>query len=342
ENMAEEVWESLVSYGLEGRIVVFVMDNASNNDTMIEVFEQKCHAEGIDFNALDSRIRCMPHTAHLAAIKASIFSSIGVITKTDRKKASGRSGDSYQETVAVPLSRDHDIEGEAGEVDEEESSEGTPLKAVQKLRSIIKIVRGSPQRRQEWIWEVKISPAFMDNELGRVALMLILDVRTRWSSTHQMMSECEFISQGRTNDKIIGRAIDYRSVIDNFVAKNRDLRHLELSDADWDAIMMVTGWLKSFRTATTTMSTTKKPMLSFTTTIFRGLQDDLRTTIKNLPIGTPSVLRNGLLEAHRKLSDYYYKFDQSPYYTWAACMSFNSLLASDVLTLFSTRSAHFL
>ncbi|KAJ6561641.1 hypothetical protein B0H19DRAFT_1233584 [Mycena capillaripes] len=29
---------------------------------------------------------------------------------------------------------------------------------------------------------------------------------------------------------------------------------------------------------------------------------------------------NGLLEAHRKLSDYYYKFDQSPYYTWAALL----------------------
>lgn len=44
----------------------------------------------------------------------------------------------------------------------------------------------------------------------------------------------------------------------------------------------------------------------------------LRTTIKELPVGTPSVLRNGLLEAHRKLSEYYYKFDQSPFYTWAA------------------------
>lgn len=117
------------------------------------------------------------------------------------------------------------------------------------------------------------------------------------------------------------------------MAKNRDLRHLELSDADWDAIIMVTGWLKSFRTATTVMSTTKKPMLSYTATIFRGLQEDLRAAVKDLPIGTPSVLRNGLIEAHRKLSDYYYKFDQSPYYTWAARMCLNSPIAS-VLTMF--------
>ncbi|KAJ6546359.1 hypothetical protein B0H10DRAFT_1714705, partial [Mycena sp. CBHHK59/15] len=57
----------------------------------------------------------------------------------------------------------------------------------------------------------------------------------------------------------------------------------ELSDADWDAIIMVTGWLKSFRMVTTTMSTTKKPMLSFTATVFCGLQEDLHTTIKDLP-----------------------------------------------------------
>ncbi|KAJ7024974.1 hypothetical protein C8F04DRAFT_1269718 [Mycena alexandri] len=52
------------------------------------------------------------------------------------------------------------------------------------------------------------------------------------------------------------------------------------------------------------MSAAKKPMLSFTAAIFRGLQEDLRTTIKDLPIG----LRIGLLEAHRKLSDYYFEF----------------------------------
>ena len=31
-------------------------------------------------------------------------------------------------------------------------------------------------------------------------------------------------------------------------------------------------------------------------------------------------IKASLLEAHRKLSDYYYKYDQSPFYTWAACM----------------------
>ncbi|KAJ7075273.1 hypothetical protein B0H15DRAFT_894349, partial [Mycena belliarum] len=96
--------------------------------------------------------------------------------------------------------------------------------------------------------------------------MLILDVPTRWSSTHQMLR----------------RAIDHRQIISDFVGKHRDMHSWDLTASDWDAIIMVTGWLKSFRSATTLMSTTKRPVLSFTHTIFRGLQEDLRTSIRQL------------------------------------------------------------
>ena len=88
------------------------------------------------------------------------------------------------------------------------------------------------------------------------------------------------------------------------------MHHLDLSAADWDAIIMVSSWLESFRSATTLMSTTKRPVLSFTHTMFRGLQEDLRDSIRDLPLSTPSALRNGLIEAHQKLSDYYYKSDE--------------------------------
>jgi hypothetical protein len=50
------------------------------------------------------------------------------------------------------------------------------------LRKVIRAVRSSPQRRQHW-YNI-ISP---QNIIARVH-MLILDVKTRWSSTHQMMS----------------------------------------------------------------------------------------------------------------------------------------------------------
>jgi hypothetical protein len=66
------------------------------------------------------------------------------------------------------------------------------------------------------------------------------------------------------------------------------------------------------------MSATKQATLSSTHAIFRGLQEQLREDIATLPRTAPARLRTALANAHRKLSDYYYKFDQSPYYMWAS------------------------
>jgi hypothetical protein len=52
--------------------------------------------------------------------------------------------------------------------------------------------------------------------------------------------------------------------------------------------------------------------------IFRGLQEQIKEILTNLPPTTARELVLGLMDAHRKLSDYYYKFDEPPLYTWAA------------------------
>ena len=38
----------------------------------------------------------------------------------------------------------------------------------------------------------------------------------------------------------VGRALDYRDTIDSFISRNKDLHSLELSDADWDSVSLVT------------------------------------------------------------------------------------------------------
>ena len=69
-------------------------------------------------------------------------------------------------------------------------------------------------------------------------------------------------------------------------------------DEDWEAIALVARWLKSFRSATTQMSTTKHLMLSSTHAIFRGLQDSLTESLRSLPNNTSALLRQALLNAH--------------------------------------------
>ncbi len=71
--------------------------------------------------------------------------------------------------------------------------------------------------------------------------------------------------------------------MNTYVAINRELRQYELSTNDWEAITMVTDWLKHFRAATVEMSTTQKPMLSTVHVVFRGLQRHLKGILAGLP-----------------------------------------------------------
>ncbi|KAI0302923.1 hypothetical protein BC826DRAFT_881232, partial [Russula brevipes] len=105
ENMAEVVWEALKRYGLEKRIFVFMLDNASNNNTMVESIKERAALEGIKLDAAWARLRCMPHTIHLAAIK--LLEAIGAVSKSDSQKATSRNGN-YQDSATAPLNRAHD------------------------------------------------------------------------------------------------------------------------------------------------------------------------------------------------------------------------------------------
>lgn len=126
-----------------------------------------------------------------------------------------------------------------------------------------------------------------------------------------------------------GRVLDYRQAINSFVRLETELWPNLLSDDEWSSIDLITTWLKSFRSATAQMSATRTPMLSTTHAIFRGLQEDLCDILRSLPNSTSPCLIKGLTDAHRKLSDYYYTFDQSPFYIWSSCKS--SIITSALL-----------
>ena len=87
-----------------------------------------------------------------------------------------------------------------------------------------------------------------------------------------------------------------------------------MDEHEWLAITQVVDWLKMFHAATTQMSATKgSSVLSTAHSVFRGLQEHVLKIFQDLPTDTPPHISNSLLEAYHKLSDYYYKFDQSPF-----------------------------
>jgi len=146
-------------------------------------------------------------------------------------------------------------------------------------------------------------------------------MKTRWSSTHQMMHKSLSIVWQSCSLLIhnTGRALQFQTEIDDFIGYNRDLRSLKLDEEEWDTIAQVADWLMAFWSATIQMSTLKTPMLSMMHTIFRGLQEHIREIYCDILLSMPPKIKAGLLHAYKKLSDYYYKYDQLPFYTWAAC-----------------------
>lgn len=124
-------------------------DNASSNDTLLDALAKRCAENGIPFNAKQARMRCMPHTIHLAACQVRSFcgdvqsltqsiqllEGIGAIKKDQKGRRAN-----YQEDVAVPLTDDAlaDAEGlEDDGNDEEDVQDSQGPEAV--LRAVPKV-----------------------------------------------------------------------------------------------------------------------------------------------------------------------------------------------------------
>ncbi|KAJ3541549.1 hypothetical protein NMY22_g3845 [Coprinellus aureogranulatus] len=301
ENMVEVVWRTIKMYRLEGKIFAIVMDNATNNDKLVEFLEVRFKGESIRFSAKEARMRCMPHIIHLAALELSLLEGIGAITSSECAAAAAGYQDLIAEVSKNGASEDSDKDDEdggqpkakgSGADTNTSSDDDLDMSAIKKIRRLIKAVRYSPQRRESWLREVQLA--------GLRALMLILDVQTQWSSTHLMLN--------------------LREAVDSFTAKNREFRLVELSASDWECIETVCKWLDVFQAATREMSATKTPMLSSTITIFHGLQRRLKDALRDLSTTCDPAIKTGIIDAHQKLSNYYSRFDELPYGTWAALL----------------------
>ncbi|EDR01432.1 uncharacterized protein LACBIDRAFT_311023 [Laccaria bicolor S238N-H82] len=178
KNMAAILWSTLELYGIENRIMAIMMDNASNNDTIMEAIESWCCAAGIKLSAQKSCMHCMPHTIHIVAIK--LLEGIGIISKDNSAQAQATN---YQDEVNVEVECDYDMdiaqemEGEDSDVVNESLSNDIQL-AVYKLCKIVCSVHASPQCHQHWYQEVDRMNVQLFLTEKKSALMLILDVKT--------------------------------------------------------------------------------------------------------------------------------------------------------------------
>ncbi|KAJ7124695.1 hypothetical protein C8R46DRAFT_81852 [Mycena filopes] len=109
-----------------------MMDNATNNDGLMLGLESNFQARGITwFDALEARMRCFPHTTHLAVLK--LLEAIGAVEKPDPKKRGV-----YQDSVMAGVDREDD-EDDFGD-DEGDGDDGDdPDAEVYNLQAVAKV-----------------------------------------------------------------------------------------------------------------------------------------------------------------------------------------------------------
>lgn len=180
ENVANVLWEVFREYRLLGKVGHFVADNASNNDTAIEVLLKRMYPQMKPHHRKARRLRCFGHIANLCAKSLLLGKGSGKAMKELELKVEKGAFDAV-----------NDFWLKRG--------------AIGKLHNIIRWIRASTQRIDEFS-EVAGGEGLEDFN----KLKLIQDNSTRWNSFYYMIGRAltikeridKFCMQNRDNDTI--------------------------------------------------------------------------------------------------------------------------------------------
>lgn len=168
----------------------FTVDNASNNTTFIEEIETIHQVKhNVTWDANEARISCFPHTLNLCTQR-----TIHALEKLPLGAASYDQGD-----------KDSDNSNEDSKFSDENSDDNDrlnrklPTSAISKVRALVRGIRASDQRQTAfndiilagntygW-WKADSDTPGQPGKIMQITpKQLILDVRTRWSSTYLML-----------------------------------------------------------------------------------------------------------------------------------------------------------
>jgi hypothetical protein len=146
----------------------WTLDNASNNGTFMEEMEHLLHLRDIDFDHLDRRIMCFLHIINICCQHIlSEFTNVNLVDTTGvAELPSSANEQSYKEAVGSdPIARG---------------------------RNIVRVLRGSGQRRDRFNEVIDDGNAKEWFVVGNQVVMLprlqlLRDVRTRWDSVYFMI-----------------------------------------------------------------------------------------------------------------------------------------------------------
>ena len=154
--------------------------------------------------------------------------------------------------------------------------------SIKKLRKLITVIRKSTKVLEE------LENLF--NIEGKQFLRPILDCKTRWNSTYQM----------------INRACFLKEYIQMALVRSPDLSSYFPEENEWELYKDLNEFLEQFYDATTTLSSQTYPTIAHSRIILLAIKKDLETSR-----GNESLLKDAINAMKIKYNEYYKKLESS-------------------------------
>jgi hypothetical protein len=213
ENQAESLWAVAQEYKIEPKIGYFTLDNASNNDTAMKCISAKLRELNIEFDPVQSRLRCHGHIINLV-VKAFVW---------------GEEPEAFE------------LEAESLRNQQDEEAELLLWRRrvpIGKLHNIIVWIGRSPQRRDKFNEKVKqLHPE-------RVATPLVYGNGTRWGGDYNELVRA--LQHREALEEFVSTAIRY-NLHGERDALPTALKLDELHPEDWTILTDIMQFLQPFR-----------------------------------------------------------------------------------------------
>ncbi|CAB4493214.1 unnamed protein product [Rhizophagus irregularis] len=170
--------------------------------------------------------------------------------------------------------------------DNEPSNENSGGSLIHKLRTLIKKIKASPQQQEKFKAQCKV--ANISN------LNVILDVRTRWNSTHDMLMRARTLKE------------------------RQNLRALSINEEEWVRLSEIEELLKCFAKATKQICGETYPMLFYAIPIYNILLNKLED-FRDTPNRFENGKRQSTLLISSKILDPCLKLEYMKDNEWEKC-----------------------